>query len=506
MTQSAREPPKLGPKVRALRRRESLSQVQLAERLGISPSYLNLIESNRRPLPATLLIKLAQLFGTDLHAFGADDDARLVSDLLEVFSDPLFDAYQLTSTDLRDLALDHPQMARAMMALYTSYKTQRGASEELASRLDGEEASGPDQSLLPSEEVSDLIQSRMNYFPELEESAEELWKKGRLDPEELYPGLVRYLDKQHGVLVRIARGEAERGVLRRFDTEKRILTLSELLPTRSRTFQIAHQIALLTDHGRIDRIAADAHLTTDESRGLARVALANYFAGAVLMPYTRFLEACREERYDLDVIGRRFRVGFEQLCHRYTTLRRPGAEGVPFHMIRIDVAGNISKRFSSSGIRFARFSGRLPALECLRGLHDPRHDPHPGLAIHRRRGLLLPREDHPQGLARLPRAAAGPVDRPRLPRRARARDGVLGRHRLRERPDRDAGRGDVPTLRAQRLRAAGVSIDPTSAPGRRERAGALSLRARPPARREVASTPTACVVMSLDADGEERRR
>jgi predicted transcriptional regulator/DNA-binding XRE family transcriptional regulator len=371
MAQSGREPPRLGPKVRALRRREGLSQVQLAERLGISPSYLNLIESNRRPLPATLLIKLVQLFGTDLHAFGADDDARLVSDLLEVFSDPLFDAYQLASTDLRDLAVNHPQMARAMMALYTSYKTQRGASEALASKLDGEEAAGPEQSLLPSEEVSDLIQSRMNYFPELEEGAEELWKKGRLEPEDLYPGLVRYLDKHHGVLVRIARGEAERGILRRYDTEKKILTLSELLPTRSRTFQLAHQAALLTDRARIDRMVADGHLTTDESRGLARVALANYFAGAVLMPYTRFLEACREERYDLDVVGRRFRVGFEQLCHRYTTLRRPGAEGVPFHMIRIDVAGNISKRFSASGIRFARFSGACPRWNVFAAFMTP---------------------------------------------------------------------------------------------------------------------------------------
>ncbi len=210
MTQSGREPPRLGPKVRALRRRETLSQVQLAERLGISPSYLNLIESNRRPLPATLLIKLAQLFGTDLHTFGADDDARLVNDLLEVFSDPLFDAYQLTSTDLRDLALNHPQMARAMMALYSSYKTQRGASEELASRLDGE-AAGPDQSLLPSEEVSDLIQSHMNYFPELGAGR----RRGAMEeglgsiPRSFYPppawAYVRYLDKQHGVvLVRIA--------------------------------------------------------------------------------------------------------------------------------------------------------------------------------------------------------------------------------------------------------------------------------------------------------------
>src|SRR5258708_18386415 len=123
MSQSNRELPRLGPKVRAVRRRESLSQVQMAQRLGISASYLNLIESNRRPLPAALLIKLAQLFGVDLHAFGADDDARLVNDLMEAFSDPLFDAYRLTSPDLRELAINSPQVARATIALYGSYKS-----------------------------------------------------------------------------------------------------------------------------------------------------------------------------------------------------------------------------------------------------------------------------------------------------------------------------------------------------------------------------------------------
>jgi predicted transcriptional regulator/DNA-binding XRE family transcriptional regulator len=362
----------LGAKVRALRRRENLSQVQMAERLGISPSYLNLIESNRRPLPAALLIKLAQLFGVDLHAFGADEDARVVSDLLEVFADPVFDAYQLTSTDLRELALNQPQVARAVLALYSSYKTQREASEELASRLDDDGTTGVgDRSQLPSEEVNDLVQKHMNYFPELEEAAEELWRRARFDAEELQPGLIRYLDKQHGIHVRIARGGAERGILRRFDAEKRILTLSELLPTRSRTFQLAHQVALLTQHARIDRLVADAHLTSEESRSLARVALANYFAGAVLMPYAPFVEACRQERYDIDVIGRRFRVGFEQVCHRFTALRRPGSEGVPFHMIRIDMAGNISKRFSASGIRFARFSGACPRWNIFSAFMTP---------------------------------------------------------------------------------------------------------------------------------------
>jgi predicted transcriptional regulator len=343
----------------------------MAERLGISPSYLNLIESNRRPLPAAVLIKLAQTFGVDLHAFGADEDARVVSDLLEVFADPVFDAYPLTSSDLRDLAVNHPHVARAVLALYSSFQRQRDTSEELASRLEGDEIAGVERSQLPTEEVNDLVQKHMNYLPELEEAAEELWRKARFDAEELYPGLIRYLDKQHGIHVRIARGEAERGILRRFDAEKKILTLSELLPTRSRTFQVAHQIALLTQHSRIDKIVGDAHLTSDESRGLARVALANYFAGAVIMPYAPFLEACRQERYDIDVIGRRFRVGFEQVCHRFTSLRRPGAEGVPFHMIRIDVAGNISKRFSASGIRFARFSGACPRWNIFAAFMTP---------------------------------------------------------------------------------------------------------------------------------------
>jgi predicted transcriptional regulator len=225
---------------------------------------------------------------------------------------------------------------------------------------------------MPSEETGDFVQARMNYFPELEEGAEELWKRARLDPEELYAGLVRHLEKQHGVHVRVARWGEERGILRRYDEQKKLLVLSELLPTRSRTFQVATQIGLLTQHAKIDRLVeSDPNLTVDDSRALARMALASYFAGAVLMPYQTFLQAAQEERYDVDVIGRRFRVGFEQVCHRVTTLRRPGAEGIPFHMIRIDVAGNISKRFSGSGIRFARFSGACPRWNIFQAFMTP---------------------------------------------------------------------------------------------------------------------------------------
>jgi len=355
------ETPRFGAKVRALRRRESLNQVQLAEKLGISPSYLNLIENNRRPLPANLLIRLAQLFNVDVHSFATDEDTRLVADLTEAFADPLFEERDLTSVDVREMATASPVAARAVLSLYRAYQAARATADDLSSRLtDGEEMAGVDRSHLPSEEVSDLIQRHSNHFPELETAAEELGALAKLTREDLYPGLIRYVENQLGIQVQIARWGSERGVLRRFDPERKILVLSELLPTRSRTFQLAHQIGLLAQGPLLERMASDPLLTTDESRALAKVALANYFAGAVLMPYSAFVQAAKEERYDIDVLGRRFRVGFEQVCHRLTTLRRPGAEGVPFHMIRIDVAGNISKRFSASGIRFARFSGACP--------------------------------------------------------------------------------------------------------------------------------------------------
>jgi predicted transcriptional regulator/transcriptional regulator with XRE-family HTH domain len=357
--------PRFGGKVRALRRRENLSQVQLAERLAISPSYLNLIENNRRPLPANLLIRLAQLFNVEVSAFATDEDSRLVADLTEAFADPLFEEQDLTSVDVREMAAASPVAARAVLSLYRGYQAARATADELGSKIaGGEEMAGLDHQTrphLPSEEVSDLVQLHSNHLSELESAAEELGERANLTNEDLYPGLIRYLERHHGISVQIARrNEGTRGVLRRFDPEKKVLALSELLPTRSRTFQIAHQIGLLAEGRTMDRIALDPRLTSDESRALAKVALANYFAGAVLMPYATFVRAARDERYDIDVLGRRFRVGFEQVCHRLTTLRRPGDEGVPFHMIRIDVAGNISKRFSASGIRFARFSGACP--------------------------------------------------------------------------------------------------------------------------------------------------
>jgi len=360
----------LGAKVRALRRQRGMTQAQLAERLGISGSYLNLIEHNRRSLSAPLLIKLAEIFDLDLRTLSADQHARAVADLMEVFGDPIFEAHDVTNAEVRDLAAGSPTAARAVVALYQAYRAAREAADTLTAHLSDGDLEGVDSLHLPTEEVSDLVQRHMNYFPELEAGAEAFWRDAKLDREWLYTSLVRHL-RELGVEVRIARTADLGNAVRRYDPETKTLWLSEVLRRGSRNFQLAYQIGILSQANAIDRIAADAQLSSPSARALARVALANYFAGAVIMPYGPFLEAARQERYDLDVLGHRFRASFEQTCHRLTTLRRPGAEGVPYHMVRVDIAGNISKRFSATGLRFARFAGACPRWNVFEAFTTP---------------------------------------------------------------------------------------------------------------------------------------
>lgn len=343
---------KLGGKLRAVRRRLGLTQAVFAERLGVSASYINLIESGKRTLPSELLLKVSATFAVDLREFAQAEEAQLSSELLEVFADGLFEE-AISTADIAEMAQASPLAARAVVQLYRAYKLAQGTTDQLVAKLSDDEMQA--SFTLPSEEVSDLFQRAENYFPQLESHAEGLRRK--LGSSELFPELVQHLRMEHGVQVIMQGWADDRGTLRAFDANRRILRLSELLPTRSRTFEVAHRIGLLELSDAFDKIVETPYITTAQARSLARMALGNYFAAAVLMPYEAFYQAAEECRYDVDVLGRRFRVGFEQVCHRLTTLRRPGQAGVPFHMLRVDAAGNISKRFSASGIRFARFSG-----------------------------------------------------------------------------------------------------------------------------------------------------
>ena len=353
--------PFLGRKVRTLRRQAGLTQAALAGRLDISPSYLNLIEHDRRSLSAKMLLKIARFFDLDLRSLDAGTDAQLEADLRELFGDPLFADQTPADADLRELAEANPEVGRAILHLYHSYVAARTSAESLAERaLDHQEAGPAGQSHQSPEQVSDLVHSYKNHFPELEKEAERVWRDAKLEDGDFFASLASYLEREHQVTVKIEKVGEMKGALRRFIPEARTLLLSEALRRGSRNFQLTHQIGLLNGSVILDRLAADPLLKSDEARALARVALANYFAGAVLMPYADFLNAAREERYDIDLLGHRFRASFEQVCHRFTTLRRGGDEGVSFHMVRIDIAGNISKRFSISGIRLPRFSGLCP--------------------------------------------------------------------------------------------------------------------------------------------------
>ena len=354
-------PGKLGAKIRTLRRKEQLSQAELARRLEISASYLNLIEHDQRALTADLLIRLAQVLPIDLQTLSGRAEERLSADLMEAFSDPFFDGHNLMATEVREVAEQSPNVVRAILALFEGWQAARGLNETLASKVYADQnLPGVAASRLPSEEVNDFVQAHMNFFPELEDAAESLWRSAHLQADDLSGGLQRVLTRDLGVDVQVHRSGARPVPLRRYDPERKVLHLSEMLTAHSRRFQMAVQIALLRHADLVDKLSDDMVLTSQESRTLGRLVLANYFASATVMPYEPFLEVTRRERYDIELLGNRFGAGFEQVCHRLTTLQRPGREGVPLHFVRVDLAGYIYKLFSASGIRFARFSGACP--------------------------------------------------------------------------------------------------------------------------------------------------
>lgn len=354
-------PVQYGARIRRLRQNRGLTQAALAERLGVSTAYLNLLENDRRRLTPELLIRITRTLSVELDEFGPGDDARVAADLEEVFSEPLFEETPVDRRDVEALVVERPNLARAVLRLHQAYATTRSSAESLAARaMESSDLATIDRVRLSSEQVSEFIQRNMNHFPDLETAAEQLWRDARLDREGLYAGMSAHLEARHGVKVRILKVSELHGAVRRFDPVRKELLLSETLRRGSRNFQLAAQLGLLACRETIGQLTDASEFTSDESRALGRLAMASYFAAAVLMPYGDFLRNTEEVRYDIELLGHRFRVGWEQVCHRLTTLRRQGSEGVRFHLARVDIAGNISKKFSATSVRFPRFSGLCP--------------------------------------------------------------------------------------------------------------------------------------------------
>jgi len=351
----------LGHKVRRLRRTSGLTQLQMAEQLGISPSYLNLLEHNQRPVTTALLLRLVQNFGIDLQRFAEDDEAPLVSGLGEVLGDALFAGMDLGKQDLREFVTATPAVAEAMIALYGAYRQSRMAMETGASPAGA----------APEEAVHAFIQSENNHFPELEEAAEDLWRRIEPDPQAMFHSLARYLERQHRLQVQLIPAEVMGSTIRRHDLHRGRVLLSEMLPAASRVAQLAAQIGILEFSAVLDSMEARSGITDEQVSAQLRAGLVSYLAGAILMPYERYLKAATAVRYDLAVLRARFGVSLEQVMHRLTTLQRPGSEGVPFFLIRVDVAGNVSKRFSANSFSFARFGGSCPVWNLHHALQAP---------------------------------------------------------------------------------------------------------------------------------------
>jgi len=329
----------------------------MARELGISASYLTLLESNQRPVTVRVLLTLVEKFHVDLKEFAADTDQRLSLELMEAFSDPVFESAAVKASDVQELVATLPAVGRAVLGVYAAYRRHLPVDQQTSA---GDDAADASPVTIPSEEVTEFIQRRFNYFAEIETAAESLWAANGLAVHALQQGLTALLRERYTVDVEIRHADMMHGRSRRYDPLTRRLEISEMLAPSSRLFQIAHQIAYLGFHDVLDQIIGAGDFSSEEAKALARTALANYFAGAVLMPYRLFREAAQSTRYDVEVLKSRFGVSFEQVCHRLTTLRRPGAENVPFHFVRVDIAGNISKRFSASGIHIARFGAACP--------------------------------------------------------------------------------------------------------------------------------------------------
>ena len=418
--------PRLGPKIRRLRNETGLTQAQLAQRLMISASYLNLIEHNQRPVTVSLLSKLGEILNVDLQTLTKDDDALILAELSKIFTDPLFLKgglrASLTPDDLNELVSLSPIASQTILNIYHAYKQSlddiqmlgeqlsedtlyaasshelrtvltslrsfseilhdnenifpeehhkflkiiakesEGLSRQIESLMNFVSAEDVSRSPIkrsPLDEINDFIQSHSNYFAGIENAAEALVTDAQFGKYDRLQKLIQFASNELGVLITIGRDQEAFGLVV-FDKKKRSLSLSSSLPRSSLIFQTALIIGRFYCEKIIEDLIMDAPLTSEASREMCRDTLARYFAGAVLLPYDEFLKSARMVRYDIQQLQNQFAGSFEQICHRLATLNKVGSEGVPFHFIRVDIAGNISKRFDGSGIRIPLYGGVCP--------------------------------------------------------------------------------------------------------------------------------------------------
>jgi predicted transcriptional regulator/DNA-binding XRE family transcriptional regulator len=429
--------PLIGPKIRERRKEIGLTQTALAGRIGISVSYLNLIEHNKRSIGGRLLQQVAEELGIGLEELDGATERRLVSDLNDALTDPLFDHLGLDLGSSSDFVGRHPGWARALATLHRAFVDRSRTMEALSDRLnqdpflgdaihriltnvsairsiseiltsvddvDAEQqhrfhtilseesarlssaaqglssffdkAHTATRSTTPAEEVDDFILAHSNHFPTLEAAADRLRPRFGESPRQIEAGMLVALERDHGLRISHATPDSERLLSARrplhYSQHGKRLILLETAPAAVRRFAIARLLMRFEFGPVIEEIIAAAEgLSTPAAKERAAIALQSYGAGALLLPYDRFLEDATRARYDIDRLCRSYGASVEQICHRLVTLRRPGSEGIPFGFMRSDPAGFVTKRFPLPSLPLPRYGGACPLWAVYQAFQRP---------------------------------------------------------------------------------------------------------------------------------------
>ncbi|MFE5808003.1 short-chain fatty acyl-CoA regulator family protein [Streptomyces sp. NPDC056491] len=339
-----------GARLRRLREERRMTQADLARMLAISPSYLNQMEHDSRPLTVPVLLRLTEAFGVDPGFFSERDTSRLVADLREALANEVAQA-RVSPSDLAELATRMPAVASVLLDLG---RRSRLLAERLADAADGRDVVA-DSPRSPHEEIREFFYRRQNYLHDTDLAAEGLAAEIGIRPGDVVNALSRRLSERHGV-----RTATDSDRLHHYDPSSRVLHLSNRLRPGQQAFRMATQLALIEYGAELDRLAAEDFPPGSPVHALARIGIANHFAGALILPYRAFHAAAEEFRYDIERLTDHFGIGYETVCHRLSTLQRPRLRGVPFSFVRVDRAGNMSKRQSATGFHFSRAGGTCP--------------------------------------------------------------------------------------------------------------------------------------------------
>jgi len=350
---------KIGPKIKGFRRQLGIQANRLAEKLNISPSYLTLIEGGKRKIDADLLLKICQELKIEVSDLAIKSDLNLANNISELLDDKLFDDLDILGPEVKDLANTNPKIGRALIRLGDILKKKDHELVNKIEKLSGKIVDSR-KSSFPGEVISDFLQENKNYFPKLEDFANKIFDKVKQNNRTRYIALCKFLSSEYGITVKDVIPEDGKPFSKIFDEKNKELILSDYLSIETKKLHAAAQIVQEGAIDEINRLLETFNFPSEESKKLTKLALLNYCGAAILMPYKLFHAECKKLKYDLELLQNTFATSFEQVTHRVTCLNDPNLPGVPFHFLRVDVAGNISKRFSLSGIEIPRYGGACP--------------------------------------------------------------------------------------------------------------------------------------------------